>query len=143
MLRLNGEIINETARKSLVAATLEFLPPVPKEAIKSPALPFSSLPSILLLPSIPSLFWPLLFWSYSLDRSNFLCFHAMNSYVNNRTFTDWHIPSQLRFNRHPPMCDSCQLVQKSARAKKKKSFWRHFTRSSSGMLSNPLLELKK
>jgi hypothetical protein len=47
----------ETARKSLVAATLAFLPSVPKEAINSLALPFSSLPSILLLPRIPSLFW--------------------------------------------------------------------------------------
>jgi hypothetical protein len=47
----------ETARKSLAAATLAFLPHVPKEAINSPALPFSSLPSILLLPRIPFLSW--------------------------------------------------------------------------------------
>ena len=63
----------ETARKSLAAATLAFLPPVPKEAINSPALTFSSLPSILLLPRIPFLFWLLPICSYILDISTCLC----------------------------------------------------------------------
>jgi len=62
----------ETARKSLVGATLAFLPPMPKEAIISPALPFSSLPSILLLPRIPFPFWLLPICHYILDISTCL-----------------------------------------------------------------------